>query len=264
MKLQALIAAIALATSHALAEESKMDRLMSMKLQTWSRARAEGVFGGSSLYKKVTGFRPCINGVSGLRGEDQYKCSNVNMHGFLSHEDLGSRSMEGNDVWGWVSPSGREFGIVGQTDGVGFVEINKLTGSLDYIGRLDTQTPNEVVAWRDIKVIDNHAYIGAESTNHGLQIFDLRKLEQVKSRANPFWRPKVFSTTSDVTLFTGFGASHNIVADNERKVIYAAGGRNGANARGTPCDGGLFIVDVKDPNNPTSPGCTPQDGYVHE
>ncbi|KAI5359689.1 Putative choice-of-anchor B domain-containing protein [Septoria linicola] len=265
MKLQNLATAIAaLATSNVLAEEAKMDRLMQLKEQTWSRARAEGVFGGSKLYKKITSFRPCINGVSGLRGEDQYKCSNVDMHGFLSHEDLGSKSMVGNDVWGWVSPSGREFGIVGQTDGVGFVEVNKLTGSLDYIGRLDTQTPNQIVSWRDMKVIDNHVYIGAESNNHGLQIFDLRKLEQVKGRLNPFWKPKVFSTTSDVKLFTGFGASHNIVADTDRKIIYAAGGRSGPNSRNTPCAGGLFIVDVKDPNNPTSPGCTGQDGYVHD
>lgn len=42
-------------------------------------------------------------------------------------------------------------------------------------------------------------------------------------------------------------------------MIYAVG-----TARNSPCKGGLFMVDVSDPANPTSPGCASQDGYVHD
>lgn len=193
----------------------------------------------------------------------RYKCNNVDQYGFLSHEDLGSTSVTGNDIWGWVSKSGREFGIVGQTDGVGFVEVNRLTGSLSYLGRLDTQT--EVTSWRDMKVIGDHVYIGSEARDHGLQIFDLKKLEEVKPWWNPlFYKPKVFSKETDITLYTGFGATHNIVADTDRKIIYGVGGREGENARNTTCAAGLFAVDVSDPKNPTSPACIGQDGYVHD
>lgn len=80
-----------------------------------------------------------------------------------------------------------------------------------------------------------------------------------------FWKPKVFNKDKDITaLYTGFGASHNIVAHAATNMIYAVGGRSGANARNTTCAGGLFAVDVSNPAKPFSPGCIPQDGYVHD
>ncbi|KAL2143398.1 hypothetical protein VTI28DRAFT_10512 [Corynascus sepedonium] len=262
-----LVAATALgpqlgAAAGSAASASKMEELMDIKTQQWDEARAQGLFGGSLLYRKITSRQRCINGVAG-KGNAAYHCNNVDLHGFLSHEDLGSTTKAGNDVWGWTSPDGREFGIVGQTDGVGFVEITR-NGNLEYLGRLDTQTT--ATSWRDIKVIGHHAYIGAESDDHGLQIFDLNKLLSVKPWWNPFfWRPRVFKKDRDLTAhFSGFGASHNLVAHEEAKVIYAVGGRSGANARNTTCAGGMFVVDVSDPANPVSPGCIAQDGYVHD
>ncbi|KAL2163233.1 hypothetical protein VTH06DRAFT_5289 [Thermothelomyces fergusii] len=228
----------------------------------WDEARARGLFGGSLLYRKITARQRCVGGVAG-KGAAAYRCRNVDLHGFLSHEDLGSAAKAGNDVWGWTAPDGREFGIVGQRDGVAFVEVTR-NGNLVYLGRLDTQTT--VTSWRDIKVIGHHAYIGAESDDHGLQIFDLTKLLAVRPWWNPFfWRPRTFSTERDLTAhFAGFGASHNIVAHEEANMIYAVGGRSGANARNTTCAGGMFMVDVSDPARPFSPGCVPHDGYVHD
>ncbi|GAB1317917.1 Regulatory P domain-containing protein [Madurella fahalii] len=262
MKIEGLVAVSAALGAAAAASAGKMERVMDIKTKQWADAKAKGLFGGSALYHKVGSWQPCINGRSG-RGKNSYRCNKVDMHGFLSHEDLGSIEKAGNDVWGWTSRSGREFGIVGQRDGVGFVEITK-TGSLEYLGRLDTQTT--ATSWRDIKVIGHYAYIGAESEGHGLQIFDLEKLLDVKPWWNPFfWRPKVFNKDTDLTaLFTGFGASHNIVAHEETNMIYAVGGRSGANSRNTTCAGGMFMVDVSNPAKPVSPGCIPQDGYVHD
>ncbi|KAK1758905.1 hypothetical protein QBC47DRAFT_449616 [Echria macrotheca] len=261
MKVNALVSAAlgaSVASAGTAASASKMEEVMELKIKQWDAARAQGLFEGSLLYPKIKAETPCIKGKAG-----EYGCNKVNMHGFLSHEDLGSQTKAGNDVWGWTSKTGREFGIVGQTDGVGFVEINR-DGTLEYLGRLDTQTT--ATSWRDIKVIDHHAYIGAESENHGLQIFDLEKLLDVKPWWNPwFWKPKVFSKDKDLTaLFTGFGASHNIVAHEKTKMIYAVGGRSGANARNTTCAGGMFMVDVSNPAKPVSPGCIAQDGYVHD
>lgn len=254
-----LLAGLFGATSLAAKSGSKMETLMDRKLQDWEAAEARGVFGGSKMYKKVTTYSPCVNGKSGEVG---YQCDNVDMLSFLSHEDMGSESMRGNDVWGWTSDDGREFGIVGQTDGVAFVEIGK-KGALSYLGRLDTQTT--VVSWRDIKVIGHHAYIGSEAEDHGMQIFDLTKLLDIKSKWKPYWKPKVFDKNTDLTaLYTGFGASHNLVAHEDVNMIYAVGGRSGPNSRNTTCAGGMFMVDVSDPANPVSPGCAPQDGYVHD
>jgi len=243
------------------ANAAKMDVMMEIKQKQWAEAAERGMFGGSKLYKKVSSVVPCVDGYSG-----EYQCNNVDMHAFLSHEDMGSTNVTGNDIWGWTSPKGREFGIVGQTDGVAFVEVNTKTGGLEYLGRLATQTV--VTSWRDIKVIGHHAYIGSEAEGHGMQIFDLNKLLGDGSS----WRswkssrePKVYDIQTDLTAwYTGFGASHNLVAHEEVNMIYAVGGRSGANTRNTTCAGGMFMVDVSDPANPYSPGCAPQDGYVHD
>lgn len=42
-------------------------------------------------------------------------------------------------------------------------------------------------------------------------------------------------------------------------MIYAVG-----TTRSLPCAGGLYMVDVRNPSRPTSPGCAGQDGYVHD
>jgi len=124
-------------------------------------------------------------------------------------------------------------------------------GSLKYLGRLPTQTTSS--SWRDMKVIGDHVYIGAESGSHGLQVFDLKKLLTLTT-------PKTFSISSDLTArFTGFGNSHNIVAHPEKNMIYAVGTGSSAG-----CSGGLFMVDVSNPASPRKAGCHSAGGYVHD
>ncbi|KAL4804063.1 hypothetical protein BDV18DRAFT_143747 [Aspergillus unguis] len=239
-----LLSAATLATaSHQGAQT--MEHLMSLKAQSRERARAQGLFDLNRYPDE--GQKACTDGKAG-----EYMCENVDLLSFISHQALGSSNREGNDVWGWTSSEGREFGIVGQVDGVAFVEIIE-DGSLVYVGRLPTQTESSV--WRDIKVIKDHAYIGSEAAGHGLQIFDLNKLTKTSGDD-----PTIFSTTDDLTAwYTGFGSSHNIVAHEETDLIFAVG-----TARNLSCAGGLWMIDVSDPSNPVSPGCASEDGYVHD
>lgn len=149
---------------------------------------------------------------------------------------------------GWTSADGREFAIVGQTDGTAFVEV--LADGLAYLGRLPTQTSSST--WRDIKVIGNHAYIGSEASSHGIQVFDLEKLLDVDSSS-----PVTFSKDNDLaSLFTGVGSSHNVVVNEETDMLYVVGAQE--------CSGGLVMVDVSDPTSPTEVGCDGSDGYVHD
>ena len=94
-----------------------MTELMAEKIAVREKWKGLGVF-KSKLYKRLATKQPCVNGVSGRgKNQEQYKCKNIDMRSFISHEDMGSVTREGNDVWGWTSAGGREFGIVGQTDG---------------------------------------------------------------------------------------------------------------------------------------------------
>ncbi|ORY18877.1 hypothetical protein BCR34DRAFT_296828 [Clohesyomyces aquaticus] len=236
--------AVLVLASTAMAKE--MVELMTVKTAQRNAQRVEGVFKKGRWNKRTK--EKCRNGKAG-----EYGCENVDMLDFLSHEAMGSMTREGNDIWGWTSKDGREFGAVGQTDGTAFVEVKK-NGDLAYLGRLPTQTETSI--WRDMKVIGDHVYIGSEAPGHGLQIFDMKKLLGVKGE------PKTFSIQSDLTAwFKGFGSSHNIVAHEATDMIYAVG----TSKKELPaCAGGLFMVDVSNPAKPTSPGCVGQDGYVHD
>ncbi|KAK0752636.1 hypothetical protein B0T18DRAFT_388546 [Schizothecium vesticola] len=243
-----LLTAAGLATAafsgHALAET--MAQLKQLKEASWAALNETGAF-DLNRYGALRAPTSCVNGKAG-----EYQCSNVDLVSFLRHQDMGSSTRKGNDVWGWTSSTGREFGAVGQTDGAAFVEI-LADGSLVYLGRLPTQTSSS--SWRDMKVIGDFVYIGSEANNHGLQVFDMKKLLAVEAGS-----PKVFSISSDLTAhFEGFGNSHNIVALEEKNLILAVGTGTSAN-----CRGGLFMLDVSDPSSPKSVGCLSAGGYVHD
>lgn len=101
----------------------------------------------------------------------------------------------------------------------------------------------------------NYFIIGSEASNHGVQIFDARKLLTVTS-------PKTFSTTSDISLFNGLpsGRTHNVVSLEEKNFAVAVG----AQPRTDSCRSGLIFIDLSNPASPTTPGCAPGDGYVHD
>ncbi|KAF4506668.1 hypothetical protein G6O67_006731 [Ophiocordyceps sinensis] len=234
--------------SAAIVVGDKMGTLMSLKSSHFEDKMVAGAF-ADGKYKSM-GATPCKDGKAG-----EYSCEKVDLRAFVTHGDMGSQSRAGNDIWGWTSDDGREFALVGQTDGTAFVEVVK-DGSLKPVGRLPTQTENAI--WRDIKVIGSHAYIGAESRDHGLQVFDLRKLLSVDGDGI-----KTFDTKTDLAaLYTGFGSSHNIVADAETNTIFAVGASRQAACNGS--NGGLIMLDVKEPSKPTLLGCAGDDGYVHD
>lgn len=222
-----------------------MGTIMEMKLKQHADDMKDGMF-GYNKYKQQDP-TPCFRGLAG-----EYSCNNVDLKGFLRHQDMHSRTRTGNDLWGWTSRDGREFGLVGQSDGTAFVEVLK-SGELAYLGRLPTQTGTSL--WRDIKVIGNHAYIGAEAEGHGMQVFDLTRLLELDPK-----HPSTFDLSFDLAAhFNGFGSSHNIVANEETDTIFVVG-----TSRHLPCRGGLWMIDVSNPRRPQDSGCVSQDGYVHD
>ena len=184
----------------------------------------------------------CTGGTAG-----GFPCSNVDLQSHIPLSTFGSA--EANDIWGWTdSSSGREFAIIGLADGTGFVEITNAANPV-YLGKLPTQTVSS--SWRDIKVYNNHAFIVSEASNHGMQIFDLNLLLNV---ASP---PTTFSNTAYYNDGGNVGNAHNIAINENSGYAYIVGGGNG-------CQGGLHVVDISTPTNPTKIGCRGSDGYVHD
>lgn len=180
----------------------------------------------------------CVNGSA-----DGFPCLNIDLLELFSPGDLGGSV--GNDIWGWTDPlDGKEYALMGLNNGTAFVDISDPEDSV-HLGTLPTHTSSST--WRDIKVYNNHAFIVSEAGGHGIQIFDLTLLRNV---ASP---PETFSNTAH---YSGFGSAHNIVINEDSGFAYGVGA--------TTCNGGLSMVDISDPLNPTDAGCFSSDGYTHD
>ena len=103
--------------------------------------------------------------------------------------------------------------------------------------------------WRDIKVYADHAFVVSEYDDHGLQVLDLTQVRDVDLSGGPV----VFAETAH---YDGIGHSHNVAINEETGYAYVVGSDT--------CAGGLHMVDISDPANPTFAGCFEDDGYTHD
>ncbi|KAF4446793.1 hypothetical protein FALBO_17032 [Fusarium albosuccineum] len=234
------------------------NELMARKKAVWDRQEEAGLF-QSEQYPGL-GYAKCVDGwAEAIKGDknNTFACHNADLHSFLSHADLGSTGGRGSSSWGWTSDDGREFVAIGQYDGTAFAEINK-KGKLIYLGRLPQYSvPSQ---WREIRTYKNYVVIGSEAVDHGIQIFDLKKLLKI----NPA-KPVVFDAKKDLTshfnALLPVGRAHNVVINEELKY----GAAVGAQPRTDPnCASGLNFFDLTDPSDPVSLGCAAGDGYVHD
>lgn len=155
--------------------------------------------------------------------------ANVTLLAHLPLNQFSGGSSSGNDCWGYVSPSGREYAIMGLQRGYGFVEITDPSNPV-IVGVI----PGPSSSWHDIKVIGTHAY-GVSEAGSGIQVIDLSNLD---SGSVTLVQNKVQS---------GHSSTHNIVANPDSGYLYLVG----ANIS----NGGLVAVDTNaDPTNPTIVG----------
>ncbi|KAL6710360.1 hypothetical protein ACN47E_009306 [Coniothyrium glycines] len=228
---------------------------VALKKESWAKHEAAGVY-ASAQYAEVKAKVTCTNGVA-VSGADRFKCSNIDLLHFLSHSALGSTRGFGSSSWGWTSDDGREFVAIGQSDGTAFAEVTS-AGQLSYLGRLPQYTGAQPSQWREIRGQNNLMIIGSEATNHGIQIFDMKKLLTVDPA-----KPVTFTNARDLAgHYNGLptGRTHNVVTNPETNFIYAVG----AMPRTDKCKSGIIFIDISNPAKPTSPGCASQDGYVHD
>ena len=196
----------------------------------------------------------CENGHIGA-----FTCKNIELVSHMPVSALGgARGVWVNDVWGWTDPrSGRDYALVARRDGAAFVDVTD-PASPKLIGSLPRTRGSPPSVWRDIKVINNHAYIVADGAEaHGMQVFDLTRLRSVTDT------PFVF--TPDRT-YRNVHSAHNVVADTASGFLYIVG----ANGGGESCGGGLHMVDARAPLNPVFSGCyndragANRRGYTHD
>ena len=215
----------------------------------------QAVFSGPVGPALVGSERSCSGGQAG-----GFPCSGINLLAYLPNSALGAPAgIELNDLWGWTDPlTGREYVIVGRSDGVAFVDVTSAMMPR-YLGFLPIPTGASPNFWHDVKVYQNHAFIVADGAGaHGMQVFDLTRLR------NPPDAPRTFSAN---TRYAGVASVHNIAINEATGFAYLTGSNSG----GTTCGGGLHMVNIQNPLAPTFAGCFahPQTGragtgYTHD
>ncbi|MCB9133902.1 MAG: choice-of-anchor B family protein [Anaerolineales bacterium] len=219
------------------ADPPRMDETAAVRMALMARMERE--FQPDPLLDAPQTATPCVGGMAGI-----YPCLNVDLLAYMPLASIGGGS-GANDIWGWTDPlDGKEYALVGLTNGTSFVEVTNPETPL-YLGRLPTHTSNST--WRDIKVYNNYAFVVSEASGHGMQVFDLTRLRTVP---NP---PVNF--TEDA-FYGAFGNAHNLAINEETGFAYAIGSNT--------CSGGLHMINIQTPLSPSNAGCYSADGYTHD
>jgi choice-of-anchor B domain-containing protein len=188
-----------------------------------------------------------------------FTCSNIELTSHVPVGGLGGdRGAWVNDVWGWTDPeTQREIALVARRDGTSFVDLSN-PSSPRLLGNLPRTVGSPPSVWRDIKVMNDHAYIVADGAGaHGVQVFDLTRLRGVRGTPVNF---------APDTTYHEIHSAHNVVVDTTSGFLYVVG----ANSGGETCGGGLHIVDAREPRQLRFIGCyndragaNPR-GYTHD
>lgn len=155
-----------------------------------------------------------------------------------------------NDVWGYVSPDGTEYAIVGLETGVSVVSLADAANPVE-VGR----TTGDGSPWRDMKTYGQYAYVTADRGSDGLTVIDLTMLPQSISFKNNLYEVPGFTPL--------FRRAHNIYIDTVAGLAFTAGGNQNVNS------GGMLIFDLNtDPLTPeliaVGPAIYSHDVYVRD
>jgi len=177
-----------------------------------------------------------------------FSCSQVDLLSFLTIDALGGQVGESvSDLWGWTDPSsGREYALVGRTAGLVIVDITDPAGPV----QMGIVPANRSGA-RDIKVYADHVFFtGDGAQDHGLVVFDLTRLRSTTDTPASFEPDAVYE---------GIKSAHNLAIDTESGFAFAVGASGG----GETCGGGLHMIDIRSPKEPTFAGCyTDTEGLI--
>lgn len=153
------------------------------------------------------------------------------------------RARRGNDIWGWTDPlTNKEYIIMGLNNKSAFVDV---TDPNNPIHLADLKTATSSSNWRDMKIYKNYVFIVSEAWRHGMQVFDMRRLRTMDGKS-------VVRVNADAR-YRGFGNAHNIFINEDTGFAYAVGT--------STCDGGLHIMDIKDPLNAKFLNCVGRKVY---
>lgn len=231
-----------------------------MSLQTRCVAIAVGLaaFSAASLYAHVDdpkerdkqppyvgpGYKSGQDGAAGGPPID-FASNNVNLLSWLTLGDFDPSNTSAATVEAYVSPSGREYAVVGLSNGTGFAEVTDPTNAV-VVGFI----PGPTSLWKDVRVYQQHAYSVSEAQagNGGIQVMNLTQIDSGIVTVVGTFNPPIGNPPTATTART-----HTMFINQASGRLYRAGGEQN----------GLRIYSLANPASPVYLGSWP-DRYVHE
>jgi len=131
-----------------------------------------------------------------------------------------------NDVWGYTTPTGEEYAIVGNVDSIMVIDVTDCSNPTRIFG----YDGGSSAIWRDFKTYGEYVYAVCDGCNEGLHIFDMSALPGG-------------DITHALTTTSFFSKAHNIYIDTAQQTLYAVGSNN--------VNEGFVMLDLSVPDNPT-------------
>lgn len=167
----------------------------------------------------------------------------VQLLGWVTLAEMAPQIVTGADCWGYITPSGREYALMGHSHGMTVIDLAN-PGDPQVV---DTVSGNSCL-WRDVKIFGTYVYSVSEC-NDGIQVIDLSDVENgVVDHFHTVFSPMTSPDT------------HNIYIHRSRGILYRCGGDSN----------GLRMYDLNvTPTNPMGPRDPVQVGiwstrYVHD
>lgn len=160
--------------------------------------------------------------------------SNVPLSGFSGFQSFG------NDIWGYASPSGREYALIGLASQTAIVEVTDPFNPV-VIGQISGTT----CTWRDMRTLGTYGYF-VNQCSGGMDIVDLTDIDSGQVPLIQRWKG------------SNFDNAHNIAVNEASGFAYVVSGNLSA---------GLVAVNLANPTNPSVAGVWPfagvHDVFVH-
>lgn len=172
-----------------------------------------------------------------LSAAGQYSSSRVSLYSRISLTTFSASS--GNSCWGYVSPSGREYAIMGLNNKAAFVEITNPSSPV-WIASV----PHSSSQWADIKTYGQFCYVVTEASGSGIQVIDMGDIDN--------------GNVTLVRTISSPGRTHTIFVDEDSGFLYTCGSREPS--------GWTTVWSLTNPSNPQRVGVNSISGgdYIHE
>jgi choice-of-anchor B domain-containing protein len=175
---------------------------------------------------------------------EQFSSNGVQLKSWFPLNTLsvaGALATSGNDCWGYVSPSGREYAIIGLNTGTAFVEITSPVNATLVAFKQRPASASDSL-WRNVKTYRTWCYAVSEGGG-GIQVFDLANIDG-----------GVVAELPSVTT-GGVASTHTMIINEQSGYLYRMGGGSGVGIR-------IYALEP----NPASPTYVGQwaDRYVHD